>query len=155
MVTRFVLEDKHQIHSTDINECLSNNGGCSYQCENSIGSFSCKCQDGFTLAQDQRSCVGKNVTFLCPKNGLLRSINCTKIHACNLKSLINIRHCNCVNLGENKQKRLLHPTIWTREKLNPLHWHGYIITRDKISNFIIKFNAYRSLENCRRKPAIN
>ena len=47
----------------DINECLSNNGGCDQTCTNSIGSYSCSCNIGFVLAPNEHSCYGK----LCHK----------------------------------------------------------------------------------------
>ena len=33
----------------DINECIDNNGGCVQSCIDTIGSFSCGCNSGFTL----------------------------------------------------------------------------------------------------------
>jgi Coagulation Factor Xa inhibitory site len=35
--------------SSDINECLTNNGGCSQVCTNNPGSYVCSCTAGFTL----------------------------------------------------------------------------------------------------------
>jgi hypothetical protein len=40
----------------DINECLSQNGGCEQVCLNSPGSFSCACQTGYTLKADRYTC---------------------------------------------------------------------------------------------------
>ena len=43
----------------DINECLDNNGGCWHTCTNSIGSYTCSCNDGYFLDDvDMMSCVG-------------------------------------------------------------------------------------------------
>ena len=44
-------------HSTDINECEL--GYCNHYCNNSVGSFTCSCQEGFALEDDDRTCVGK------------------------------------------------------------------------------------------------
>ena len=35
--------------SADINECLTNNGGCTQVCTNNPGSYVCSCATGFTL----------------------------------------------------------------------------------------------------------
>lgn len=32
---------------TDINECAANNGGCEQECKNTLGSFMCRCRDGY------------------------------------------------------------------------------------------------------------
>ena len=45
----------------DINECSSNNGGCSDQCTNTDGGFYCSCSaPNFQLSPDGRTCTGKN-----------------------------------------------------------------------------------------------
>ena len=45
----------------DINECLTNNGGCgdvsSTECVNNIGSFSCQCKQGYN--KTAFNCIGK------------------------------------------------------------------------------------------------
>ena len=41
----------------DINECETS--VCQQICTNTEGSFSCACNDGFELADDQRSCDGR------------------------------------------------------------------------------------------------
>ena len=47
------------IVSIDLNECLTENGGCRQTCTNTVGSFVCSCNEGFTLASDGRNCTGK------------------------------------------------------------------------------------------------
>ena len=49
----------------DINECNTNNGGCSQVCNNQDGSFTCSCNSGFTLeggnaCQDINECASSN-----------------------------------------------------------------------------------------------
>ncbi|KAK3103588.1 hypothetical protein FSP39_020372 [Pinctada imbricata] len=46
---------------TDLNECAqSNRGGCSQQCRNSIGTFTCSCNEGYTLNNDGSTCDNVN-----------------------------------------------------------------------------------------------
>ncbi|KAF4797680.1 epidermal growth factor-like protein 7 [Turdus rufiventris] len=40
----------------DVDECASQSHGCSQLCINTAGSFHCACQDGFSLAADDKSC---------------------------------------------------------------------------------------------------
>ena len=35
------------------------NGGCQKYCDNSQGSFTCRCDDGYTLDVDGKACNGK------------------------------------------------------------------------------------------------
>eukprot|EP00731_Ephydatia_muelleri_P028193 Em0019g1066a len=42
----------------EINECLASNGGCAQICTNTVGSFTCSCNTGYSLGADARSCVG-------------------------------------------------------------------------------------------------
>ena len=44
---------------SDVNECHTLNGGCDGTCHNSLGSFSCTCDTGYTLGSDGTSCIGK------------------------------------------------------------------------------------------------
>ena len=44
--------------SLDIDECLVNKGGCSHICINKPGSYRCKCQDGYKLAANKKTCLG-------------------------------------------------------------------------------------------------
>ena len=43
---------------TDVDECSSNNGGCVQVCTNTVGSFNCSCNGGYTLNADGASCSG-------------------------------------------------------------------------------------------------
>ncbi|XP_078585297.1 uncharacterized protein LOC144867284 isoform X2 [Branchiostoma floridae x Branchiostoma japonicum] len=42
--------------SLDIDECATGNGGCSQNCNNTVGSFACSCHDGYSLNSDGASC---------------------------------------------------------------------------------------------------
>jgi hypothetical protein len=44
----------------DVDECQTNNGGCSHLCSNSIGSFACNCLTGYELSVDKRTCQDVN-----------------------------------------------------------------------------------------------
>ena len=45
---------------TDVDECSEKTDGCSQICSNTIGSFMCSCGSGYTLANDNLGCNGKN-----------------------------------------------------------------------------------------------
>ena len=83
----------------DINECNTNNGGCSQVCNNRGGSFTCSCNSGFTLeggnaCQDinecassnggcSQVCTNTNGSFVCSCNSGYRlsgSTGCTGQH---------------------------------------------------------------------------
>ena len=42
----------------DNDECIGNNHNCSHNCLNVPGSYECSCDKGYTLDEDQRTCVG-------------------------------------------------------------------------------------------------
>ena len=43
----------------DIDECAVNNGGCSHDCTNTVGSYMCECPDAeLSLADDKHNCEG-------------------------------------------------------------------------------------------------
>ena len=44
--------------SSDINECLTT--VCQHGCTNTEGSFTCDCNQGYTLAVNDRDCDGKS-----------------------------------------------------------------------------------------------
>ena len=45
------------------NECVNSNGGCYYQCHDSLLGLYCTCPDGSKLAQDQLNCEGLEGIF--------------------------------------------------------------------------------------------
>ena len=48
------------MHTSDINECQADNGGCTQTCDNNDGSYQCSCMKGYELANDMHTCVGKD-----------------------------------------------------------------------------------------------
>ena len=49
----------------DIDECAMDTDNCQQSCLNTIGSFSCTCFAGFTLADDGANCRGKTSSRTC------------------------------------------------------------------------------------------
>lgn len=43
----------------DVNECSDKNGRCHQLCDNTCGSYQCRCKVGFTLMSNKHSCEGK------------------------------------------------------------------------------------------------
>ena len=43
----------------DINECSANTDNCAQTCSNTVGSFTCGCNSGFTLDSNGRTCSGE------------------------------------------------------------------------------------------------
>ena len=50
---------------TDIDECVTNNGGCSQNCSNNFGTFICSCNTGYTLFSDGLTCNGEVKSCTC------------------------------------------------------------------------------------------
>ena len=48
----------------DINECLTNNGGCQHTCVNTHGSFKCICPPGYKHQYGGKQCIGKAILFV-------------------------------------------------------------------------------------------
>ncbi|XP_054755195.2 sushi, von Willebrand factor type A, EGF and pentraxin domain-containing protein 1-like isoform X1 [Lytechinus pictus] len=70
----------------DINECSVNNGGCTHQCQNTIGSFVCSCRQGYALQPDQKTCNSVN---FCKHYGKFHSAEDTWEEDC--------AQCSCQN----------------------------------------------------------
>ena len=49
----------HYWFISDINECQTDNGGCTQTCDNTNGFYQCSCWDGYELTSDNHTCVGK------------------------------------------------------------------------------------------------
>ena len=47
------------LHPPDYNECLINNGNCSQNCRNLIPGYTCFCDDGYELDEDNLTCIGE------------------------------------------------------------------------------------------------
>ena len=46
----------HANYAFDVDECANNNGQCMHKCINTVGSFKCTCNEGFTLQEDGKKC---------------------------------------------------------------------------------------------------
>lgn len=50
---------------TDINECTEHVSGCSQECVNNNGSYTCSCYTGYTLNSNGKKCDGTDQTLFC------------------------------------------------------------------------------------------
>ena len=55
---------KTDIFIPDIDECDADNGDCDHLCENTDGSYTCSCRDGYSLGNDDHSCIGKEELYM-------------------------------------------------------------------------------------------
>ncbi|CAG5133717.1 unnamed protein product, partial [Candidula unifasciata] len=66
------------ITCVDVNECLSDNGGCQQTCVNQPGSYRCGCRDGYRLAANMRSCLSmdESIAPACQQKYLNGNSSC-------------------------------------------------------------------------------
>ena len=54
-----IIHQEYSFIYLDINECLLGMNGCMQLCNNTVGSYKCSCNTGYTLAADNSSCHGR------------------------------------------------------------------------------------------------
>lgn len=54
----------YTIFLSDINECASDSNLCNQRCNNVMGSFQCSCDEGYSLANDRKTCMDINECIL-------------------------------------------------------------------------------------------
>ena len=52
------LMDDHSSRYVDVDECQTSVNLCEHNCTNTLGSFECVCDEGFTLNEDLLNCDG-------------------------------------------------------------------------------------------------
>ena len=88
----------HLYKHLDTNECLTNNGGCHHNCHNSVGSYSCSCNNGYRLNSNGYTCEGR----LSSKK-ILSSDKHIFVHTATLLLGDNIPYCFlvlCINYSD-------------------------------------------------------
>ena len=76
----------------DIDECSEDRDMCEQLCSNTIGSYTCGCRTGYTLASDRMSCNGRSIDILMivrPTQDLVNIMLCLLNHA-----YIDINECD-------------------------------------------------------------
>lgn len=97
----FLLWELIRSFITDINECESDNGNCTFVCHNTPGSYYCGCKTGYVLSSDdtckdpdecvtgnhrcEHFCVNTQVSCSCNSGYELGndSISCIDVNECN------------------------------------------------------------------------
>lgn len=62
--------------SSDIDECSTNNGGCSQNCSNTHGSYICFCNSGYNITFDGFDCEGEFTLSKYFNNKLIINYTC-------------------------------------------------------------------------------
>ena len=65
----------------DIDECQTDNGGCSQTCNNTDGSYQCSCRNGYELTNDGHNCTGKWTLIIVSNESIcdaINAVNCVK-----------------------------------------------------------------------------
>ena len=52
------LKSDHYNVYTDVNECVLGTDSCAHNCHNTVGSYRCSCNTGYTLNRDRYTCDG-------------------------------------------------------------------------------------------------
>ena len=63
--------ERNLLFFSDINECDEGTSGCAQNCHDNVGSFTCSCNAGYFLNNDQRTCGGesyRNITMCGAQN---------------------------------------------------------------------------------------
>lgn len=60
---RLVVSSYNCLNFLDVDECAGSSHGCKQLCKNLPGGFECQCQLGYRLEADQKTCVGKKLSF--------------------------------------------------------------------------------------------
>ena len=59
------VNNKFNMHHTDINECALGIHGCNQNGTNTNGSYMCSCYLGYQISSNNRTCVGKKIHSQC------------------------------------------------------------------------------------------
>ncbi|KAL5488776.1 hypothetical protein EMCRGX_G017770 [Ephydatia muelleri] len=86
----------------DVDECLTNNGGCGHSCTNTLGSYTCSCNSGYSLAYDDHQCTDIDE---CKENLSGCNQNCTNTNgsfscSCYSSGYVLVNGNTCTDLNE-------------------------------------------------------
>eukprot|EP00043_Microstomoeca_roanoka_P014249 m.140633 g.140633 ORF g.140633 m.140633 type:complete len:1712 (+) comp15967_c0_seq1:231-5366(+) len=85
----------------DVNECMSNNGGCSHLCNNVAGNYNCTCPSGYMLAPDGKQCQDINECSSSPCSQVCTNTAGSYMCSCQTGFTLGIdgMTCNRVSCG--------------------------------------------------------
>lgn len=91
------------IAHADIDECTEGADGCAQTCTDTDGNYTCSCDVGYKLANDQHGCDGQYIIVLHPESTVFTHVHpdideCQEnIHSCNqMCSNVNGSYlCSC------------------------------------------------------------
>lgn len=106
----------------DVNECDNNNGYCEHTCQNVYGSYWCKCNEGFKLDSNRKTCSGKVIS---------QSVFSSDWHSAIVFVAIMLRPCSDMNPLYNSatlrdNNILSYVMLFWRERF-ATYWFGCIL----------------------------
>ena len=63
------------LHLSSVNKCEVDNGGCTDYCQDSPFSYTCSCQEGFTLVEDKHTCIGNQSAVLVTDSDCVQQVS--------------------------------------------------------------------------------
>ena len=104
----------------DVDECAASTDGCEFSCTNTDGGYTCGCPTGYSLAGDQRNCIGKYV-----KKTYLICDSCIPDICCYTGNGVVLFTERAYTLSTKKEEKInFYPTII--ENNNHCYFHIYI-----------------------------
>lgn len=119
----------------DINECATSNGNCQHKCVNTIGSYKCTCNPGFT--KSGTVCVDVNECSLNNGNCQERCMNAHGSHSCKCRTNYRVsadkRSCEDIDECASNTHNCQQLCVNTRAGFKCLCRPGFYLAADKSS----------------------
>lgn len=151
--------------SPDVNECKVFQGLCTHgTCRNTIGSFKCRCNNGFALTAEERNCTGmtEGVTFIQFKLNIYAMSECFLFNVFVFQTSTSVaspRTCvvtapvstHPAALSVNVSRATRAASWWWRTawvSWKEVHTHNYTISNDTLCLNSVQFHLIFPLHPC-------
>ena len=132
----------------DIDECLTDNGGCQQVCTNTIGSYACDCTSGYSLQQDGISC--SDIDECATGNGGCGQ-TCTNSIGSYTCSCLYRLHARCRRARVRRQQRVPRRERWLRAGLRQYARLVHVRVRQRLHARRLGMRRHRRVRDRERR----